>query len=244
MSEISRDIIPAGAEQVDQLPAAITPMQMIQLAIEKGGSIDQLEKLMALQERWEQNEARKAYVAAMSAFKADPPELFKTKHVRYKEVDYYHAGLDQVANRISEAMSQHGLSFRWDTNQQESMITVSCVVTHQLGHSEKVTLQAAPDTSGSKNSIQAIGSTVSYLQRYTLLAVSGLATKDMDDDGVGAEAPRKVTPEQVEHLREVAKKAHRTDMIKLCEWLGVDELEDLTVEKYESACKTLEQFAK
>jgi hypothetical protein len=54
-----------------------------------------------------------------------------------------------------------------------------------MGHSERTTLSATADTSGSKNSIQAIGSTVTYLQRYTLLAAVGLAAGG-DDDGQAA----------------------------------------------------------
>jgi hypothetical protein len=42
-------------------------------------------------------------------------------------------------------------------------------------------MSAPPDNSGSKNPIQAIGSTQSYLQRYTALALLGIATKDMPD---------------------------------------------------------------
>jgi hypothetical protein len=48
-------------------------------------------------------------------------------------------------------------------------------------------LTSGPDTSGSKNPIQALGSAVSYLQRYTLLSLAGLATEDQDDDGATAE---------------------------------------------------------
>jgi hypothetical protein len=43
------------------------------------------------------------------------------------------------------------------------------------------------DDSGNKNKIQQAGSTVTYLQRYTLLAVTGLSTQDQDDDGQGAD---------------------------------------------------------
>src|SRR5437660_174203 len=62
-------------------------------------------------------------------------------------------------------------------------IRVTCILTHVQGHSEQVSMSAQPDTSGSKNSIQAIGSTASYLQRYTLFAATGLAPKDADTDG-------------------------------------------------------------
>ena len=74
-------------------------------------------------------------------------------------------------------MGRHGLSYRWDIGQRDGRIHVSCIVTHKAGHSETVTMDAAPDNSGKKNSIQQIASSVTYLQRYTLLAIAGLATK-------------------------------------------------------------------
>jgi hypothetical protein len=82
-------------------------------------------------------------------------------------------------------MAKHGLSFDWDIHQTAGMITVDCIVTHKLGHSKKVTMSGAPDTSGKKNAIQQAASTITYLQRYTLLAATGMSTKDEDDDGAG-----------------------------------------------------------
>jgi hypothetical protein len=46
-----------------------------------------------------------------------------------------------------------------------------------------VTMQAGKDESGKKNAIQQVASTNTYLQRYTFLAITGLATKGQDDDG-------------------------------------------------------------
>jgi hypothetical protein len=77
-----------------------------------------------------------------------------------------------------------------------------------MGHSESTSLSASPDTSGSKNAIQAIGSTVSYLQRYTILALTGLATEDMDDDGHAAAEPIEyITEAQAIQLKEMAEAA-------------------------------------
>lgn len=166
---------------------AITPMAMLQIAVQQGADLDKLEKLMQLQERWEASEARKAFVSAMSAFKANPPELFKNKHVKFGNTEYDHATLDNVSIAIGEALSKHGLSHRWETSQADGKIKVTCVITHNLGHSEEVSLESTADTSGAKNSIQAIGSTVTYLQRYTLLAATGMAVQDQDDDGKGSD---------------------------------------------------------
>jgi hypothetical protein len=91
--------------------------------------------------------------------------------------------LAAVVDAVVASLSNHGLSHRWDTKQEGNLITVTCIITHKLGHSERTPLSASPDTSGSKNGIQAIGSTVTYLQRYTLMAATGLAASDQDDDG-------------------------------------------------------------
>jgi hypothetical protein len=184
----------ALAEQprTQSLPAAqpATPTMMLAMAVERGASLDYIEKLMALQERWEANEARKAFTDGMALLKAEPLEIFKTKAVGYatKEGDfvgYKHAQLSDVVGVVVPAMARHGFSHRWDVKQESARVVVTCTVTHRLGHFESVTMDAAPDDSGKKNKIQQIASSVTYLQRYTLLAIVGLATKDEDDDGQG-----------------------------------------------------------
>lgn len=169
----------------------ISPLEMIQSAIERGASLDQIDRLISLKERMEADEARKAYVADMAAFKLHPPEILKDKQVGYMGKDgfvgYSHASLGNVTNAIVEGLAKNGFSHRWNTEQQGANVTVTCILTHRLGHSESTTLTAAKDDSGKKNQIQQVASAISYLQRYTLLAATGLATQDQDDDGVKAE---------------------------------------------------------
>jgi hypothetical protein len=184
------DVAPAAAAKppaVQQQRAVVsaTPADLLRIAVESGADLEKLEKLMALQERWETNEARKAYVAAMTAFKSEPLEIFKKKTVEFSGTKYMHAELSDVTAVVCPAMAKHQLSHRWDVSQEGDRITVDCVITHVLGHSEKVTMEAMPDSSGKKNAIQQVASTVSYLQRYTLLAATGVATKGMDDDAQG-----------------------------------------------------------
>lgn len=168
----------------------VPPSKLLELAIQSNANIETLERLMALQERWEANEARRAYVEAMAAFKAEPMTIFKRKAVNFTTrdndvVSYKHAELSDITEVVCPAMSKHGLSHRWNVSQAGDVITVDCIVTHRLGHSEKVTMQGKPDASGKKNPIQQVASTVQYLQRYTLLAATGMSTKGTDDDGNG-----------------------------------------------------------
>ena len=145
--------------------------------------VDKLEALLKVQLQWEANEAKKAYVVAMAAFKENPPEILKDKTVSYGQTNYKHATLYNVTTKINTELSKHGLTASWVTSQENGSVKVTCKITHTMGHSEECCLSAPPDNTGSKNVIQAIGSTVTYLQRYTLLALTGLATADQDDDG-------------------------------------------------------------
>ena len=174
------------------LPAMVPgPLSMAMQAIKAGMSIADMRAMLDLQKDWEANEARKAYALAMSAFKAEPVGIFKTKAVGYIASDgtlvtYNHAELSDVTTAISPAMSRHQLSHRWDVTQENGLITVKCLITHSMGHSESISMTASPDNSGGKNAIQQIASTVSYLQRYTLLAITGMSAKGIDDDAQGA----------------------------------------------------------
>jgi hypothetical protein len=186
-----QELMPADHSQAVM---AITPMGMIQMAVQQGADIDKLRQLLDLQERWEKTEARKAFVAALSAFKANPPLIYKNKQVSFStqkgKTEYRHATLGEVSDAIGQSLAGHGLSHRWNVEQMTGgMIRVTCILMHQLGHSESVSLEAGRDESGSKNNIQAVGSTVTYLQRYTLLAATGCAVSDSDDDGRGSEEP-------------------------------------------------------
>lgn len=174
-------------------------LSMAQMIVSNGGDMTQLERLFSLNLEWEKNEARKAYVAAMAAFKAEPMEILKRKLVSFTTRDgdttsYTHAELSDVTDAVVPAMGKHGLSHRWDIAQAGGSITVTCTITHALGHSESVSMTAAPDASGKKNAIQQVASANSYLQRYTLLAATGMATKGMDDDGRGYDAEPEAEP--------------------------------------------------
>lgn len=221
---------------------AVTPMQMLQAALDQGADLAKLEQLMALQERWEANEARKAYVVAMARFKQNPPEILKRKRVHFESqkgtTDYMHATLADVCAAAIKGLADVGISHRWDVEQQNDRITVHCVLTHEQGHSERTTLTGSADQSGNKNAIQAIGSAVSYLQRYTLLAATGLATKDIDDDGRGASNVDLITENQILDLEALITEVgvNREQFLRFCK---IDRIDDMPVSKYKAAVAAL-----
>jgi hypothetical protein len=167
--------------------------------------ISKMQQLLAMHESMKAKQREQLFIGAMADFKSAPPEILKDRHVRFETskgvTEYDHASLASVCDAIIAGLSRVNISHRWKI-EQNGKIRVTCILTHQAGHSEETALESAADESGGKNSIQAIGSAVTYLSRYTLLAATGLATKDQDDDGVDAEL---VGPGQVEAIEEKIK---------------------------------------
>ena len=181
--QIQRVVIP------DDAPL-MTRMAMM---MENGITIDadQMAKMQEIAERFEANEARKAFHVAMAEFKKDPPQIFKNKTVTYGEGDkttsYMHVTLASLASILDEHFAKCDLSFTWKTEDlDKGLVKVTCILTHKLGHSESSSMTSLPDGSGKKNPIQAKGSAITYLQRYTLKSVAGVAEVGQDDDGAAA----------------------------------------------------------
>ena len=216
-----------------------SPAEMIKIAMAAGTDLDKLEKLLNIQERYEANQAKKAYHVAMTAFKANPPKINKDKKVSYKDVKYNHASLANVTEKINTELSKYGLSASWSTK-QNGQILVTCKITHVKGHSEETTLSAGADTTGSKNSIQAMGSTITYLERYTLLALTGLAASE-DDDGMAT--TECITEAEGNAILDKVTDA-KIDLAQFLVYMKVEKLEEIAKKDYNKAITALANAAK
>lgn len=156
-----------------------SPARLVEIAINQNADIDKLEKLMAMQERYDATQAKKAYVLALVDFQKDCPTIKKRKSGH----NYLYAPLSDIIAQIKAPLSKYGLAYRFEQSEVNGQIQITCHITHKDGHSETTSMTGNPDTSGSKNVIQSYGSTVTYLQRYTLTGALGITTADEDIDG-------------------------------------------------------------
>ena len=239
-----------------QMPALTQADRLLEIAITKGTDMAQLEKLMDLKERYDKEEARKAFTAALAAFKGEGVVISKDRTVGFETqtgfTSYTHASLGNIIEVATPCMSKHGLSHRWLTDQGDGVVKVTCILTHKAGHSESTTLQAAPDGSGKKNAIQQVSSTITYLERYTFLAITGLAVKEQDDDGQTSEPPppeiTKITESQ-HNLLHSKMTDNGLDVAIVMDWVMkvfpyVKTLSDLSAEHYEKVDKKLNDTIK
>lgn len=195
------------SERATSLPAAVTPITLLEQAVAKGVDLEQLTKLMDLQERWEKKEAKKAFLDALADFQTKVPVIPKKNIAKINSqkgnYTYRFATLGTIAATIKEALKMCGLSYRWDFKESNGKMLVTCYLSHRDGHTETSEMYAAMDASGGKNEIQQKGSTQTYLQRYTLIGALGLATADEDNDaetgkpGAAGEVSKELTEEEI-----------------------------------------------
>lgn len=215
----------------------LTPMDMLNKAVAGGANIDVLEKLMGLQERWEANQARKAFDAAVAAAKSQIKPISRNRSAHNgKYVDFA-----AIAREVDPILAPLGLSYRFRTT-QNGTISVTCILSHKDGHSEETTLSGPSDTSGSKNAIQAIGSTLTYLQRYSLVQMLGLAASN-DDDGRAAAPVNTIDTEQAQLIRDKLKAVGAPEE-RFLKWAKVDRIEHIPADMYDACCDGIMNFKK
>jgi hypothetical protein len=202
--------VPRRESAPANLPAVAdaSPASMMLAALQRGASLESVEKMMALQERWEAGEARKAYNAAFSEFKAEAVHIVKNKQVTDGPLrGKSYAELHAVVDALTPALSRHGLSASWKlTKDDRDWMEVTCYLRHVKGHEESVSMGGPPDAGGAKNAIQARASTKSYLERYTLKAICGVAEGGEDDDGNGGKEPTEIPAELLQAARDESLK--------------------------------------
>ena len=212
-------------------PAA-TPMELLNIAVSQGADIEKLKQLMDLQERWEKNEARKAFVSAMNAFKAEAIVVLKDKLNQQYNSKY--VSLENLVATVTPYLSKHGLTADWDVDQAAG-IKITCIVTHVMGHFKTTSMICPPDTSGKKNPIQEIKSSITYGKTCTYESALGLASSNgnLSDDGNGGGTNGDLLP---------------ADKVKeQVEWLGnarnIEELQKLFKNAYTMASEAKDKSA-
>lgn len=229
IEEETKEIVVA---QMRALPT--TPMEMLALALERGSDLTVLEKLMDLQERHERSIAKKAFDAAIAEAKKEIKPVKKNREGNNNS----YADQSAYAEAVDEILAKNGLSYRYRSQQDAASITVICVLSHRDGYSEETPLTAFADKTGSKNDIQALGSTLTYLQRYSLGLALGLSAA-VDDDGKAAGGDVPISDDQRKAILDKIEESG-ADTEKFCVAMKVEAVPDIRAGQYTKAISMLE----
>jgi hypothetical protein len=151
----------------------------------------------------------KAQSEVENATKGSTNPHFKSKY----------ADLAEVLNTVRPTFAKHGLSLLQSTAFEGSLVSVTTVVAHESGGHVSSVASCVP----AKSDAQGIGAATTYLRRYGLAAMTGVAQED--DDGAGASHNREPVP--VTEARKSSAQAKRDG-----DWEALKQEVD--------ACETLE----
>ena len=128
------------------------------------------------------------------------------------------------------------------------MVTVTCIVSHKLGHQETNSMSAMPDQSGGKDQLKAMASTNSYLRRYTFTGGLGIVFAGEDDEIIMQQNKPNDYADPISIIVNCAKAKERTDQ-QLFEWLSkiykreIQCFDDMSEKELQDSARKLEAQA-
>lgn len=216
-----------------------SPNAVVLMAMQKGYAPEFIEKMLDLQMKFEANEARKAYFAALASFKAEAPPVKKDKYNKY--FDSWYTSLGQLLDHYNPYLGKVGLSLTFPTPEQtEKTMKAFARLSHRLGYSETMGISAPIDQAAigkvsgqrSRNPIQDVKSTFTYLRSATAEAILGVTGTDasLDDDG-NSTGVAYITTDQATEINDKIKDLH-IDLPKFLDYLSTSLKQDIdSIEK-------------
>ena len=249
--EVEAEVMEASQEVAKVSPApppAEAPATSVLQIIERAARDDKvdivkMERLMAMYDQQIASHARTAYMAALSEMQLELPVVEKRGKIEVKnEVRSTYALWEDINEAIKPILSKHGFAISFRTGREADRIVVTGILSHREGHSEETTMHLPLDDSGSKNSVQAVGSSTSYGKRYTASALLNLTSRGDDDDGNAAGEPehKPLTVEQLNTLYGLID-ASGTKPELFCKYFEIDRVEDLSADRFKKAVAELER---
>lgn len=240
---------------------------LVQKAVESG-AVDVLERLLAVRQQVHADQARAAFYAALIGFQNACPVIGKTVTATIKPgFSYKYTPLEEIAHAIRVLLNDNQLGYRWFTVQDKQQLTVTCRISHALGHIEETSLTVPVGTDAMRPAWP-VAQSLTYAKRYTLCNALGIVVGGEDDDAQEpvaqpsvneATAPTKkdtappvakpaptgsvISEAQAKRLYAIAKSAGWTDEdIKECLRLhGYEHTRDVQRSDYEAICTELEK---
>lgn len=229
-----------GTELATQPPAKLPthPMAILASAIEANVPASELKDLMDLAERYDANCAKAEFNAAIARFQSLCPVVVKNRTAKSsgKFEGYQYASYDDVMAVAKPHLDECGLSVSFSFDPTDKGIKTTCTVSR--GSYSKDYFSTVPIPSGlNVNDTQRYGACMRYAQRYALCGALNIVVTDEDNDADGLD--ELISEKQAIEIDELLMETN-SDIKRFLKWAGVDDVRQLSVEKFAEAKKMLE----
>jgi len=182
-------VVQAEPAEVVQVSETVSLISVIErAAFDERADVDKMVRLFELHERIQNREAEVAFNQALADMQLELPIITENGEIKTRggQVQSKYALWEDIDEAIKPVLHKFGFSLGFKTDTTENTIKVTAVLRHRQGHKEETSITMPPDTSGSKNAVQAFASSVSYGKRYTGTALLNITSRGEDDDGMAA----------------------------------------------------------
>ena len=227
------------------VPQHITAPTLTQVIIERiraGATLEETKQYYSFIRQIEADEALKAFNRDFVLLELpEIPRLGKIDIGRGKPQMY--AKWEDITKRIEPELHKHNFRLSFDVIENETHVNIKATLHHSAGHSLSTSKQLPLDKSGSKNIVQAFGSTQSYGMRYATIALLGLASRGEDDDAQSTSS-NLLTSEELEVIKAALDDAdaNDSDMTRFCKTMKVESLTQLRREQVADAMARIASF--
>lgn len=170
--------------------------KLISQGIEKGLTVDTMERLLAMRKDLKAEWAKEQFNTAMAGFQAECPTIQKTKEVKdtYGKVLYSYAPIESIVNQIKGLLQKHGFSYSTSMEVLPDGVKVCVKTIHTAGHTEESCMQVPLGTkTGIMSASQQTAAAQTFAKRYAFLNAFGILTGDEDNDGADIKPATQVT---------------------------------------------------
>lgn len=208
--------------------------------------IEGVRELMAMRQEQMAREAEQKFTEAFTEMQPKLPIIKERGSIKNRDgaVQSTYALWEDVNEEIKPILAAHGFSLNFRTSQPEGKIATTGILRHVGGHRDETTIELPHDTTGSKNPVQAVASSVAYGKRYTAGALLNLTSRGEDDDGQAAGA-KNLTEDQVVQIRSLIVDTD-SDIRKFCAYMAkktkkpIEKIEDIPQAYFQTAVDALE----
>ena len=215
-----------------------------QAARDPAVDVIKMHALLDLQERMLKLARAAAFNQAMARVQPKLPVIRQDGKIEFekggKTIVQRYAKYEDIDALIRPLLHEEGFSFSFDATVTDKLYTISCTLSHQSGHAKTISIPLPLDSTGSKNSVQAMGSTVSYGKRYLVCMHLNIITKGEDDD---AHSLDPISEAQAKEIRELIRTSGASQ-IKFLEYVKANTVEEIKTRDYNKAIEALKRKAK
>lgn len=185
---------------------------------------DKLDQLWRMRKELLAEEHREAFDAAFAQLHAELPQVARDGTIELtkdgkKMGRIPFARWESMDKVIRPILAKYGFALSFTTVQTDKGLLIRGELMRE-GHSRTAEIPLPPDVGPGRNSLQAVGSAISYGKRYCAEMLLNIVRRGQDDDGYGAidnNAP--ISKEQEKQLAKLIKET-KTVLAKFLEWTG------------------------